>query len=96
MAASTRPAETGPWDAALEQLREWDSRWAESCFEMSTNPWAGGVLSRKFIELVSLGLNAACTNLNPDGTRRFFWRKRRQRAGSRFQNLPPRRLPVTR
>jgi alkylhydroperoxidase/carboxymuconolactone decarboxylase family protein YurZ len=27
------------------------------------------VLSRKFIELVSVGLNAACTNLNPDGTR---------------------------
>jgi hypothetical protein len=29
-------------------------------------------LPRKFIELVSVGLNAACTNLNPDGTRRHI------------------------
>jgi hypothetical protein len=39
---------------------------------MTTNPWTTGVLSRKFIELVSVGLNAACTNLNPDGTRRHI------------------------
>jgi alkylhydroperoxidase/carboxymuconolactone decarboxylase family protein YurZ len=37
---------------------------------MSMNPWSTGVLPRKFIELVGVGLNAACTNLNPDGTRR--------------------------
>jgi alkylhydroperoxidase/carboxymuconolactone decarboxylase family protein YurZ len=39
---------------------------------MTTNPWTSGVLPRKFIELVSVGLNAACTNLNPDGTRRHI------------------------
>jgi alkylhydroperoxidase/carboxymuconolactone decarboxylase family protein YurZ len=39
---------------------------------MSTNPWTSGVLPRKFIELVGVGLNAACTNLNPDGTRRHI------------------------
>ena len=39
---------------------------------MTTNPWKSGVLSRKFIELLSVGLNAACTNLNPDGTRRHI------------------------
>ena len=33
---------------------------------------ANGVLPRKFVELVGLGLNAACTNLNPDGTRRHI------------------------
>lgn len=60
----------GPWDQALEQLREWDAPWAEACSRMSTNPWTGGVLPRKLVELVSLGLNAACTNLDPDGTRR--------------------------
>jgi len=63
---------TGPWDAALDQLREWDPAWADACVRMSTNPWTGGVLSRKFVELVSVGLNAACTNLNPDGTRRHI------------------------
>src|SRR5262249_11115693 len=31
-----------------------------------------GILPRKFIELVSVGLNVACTNLNPDGTRRHI------------------------
>jgi alkylhydroperoxidase/carboxymuconolactone decarboxylase family protein YurZ len=30
------------------------------------------VLSRRFIELVGVGLNAACTNLNADGTRRHI------------------------
>jgi len=63
---------TGPWDAALSTLREWDPHWAEACAQMSTNPWTSGVLSRKFIQLVSVGLNAACTNLNPDGTRRHI------------------------
>ena len=59
----------GPWDSSLDTLREWDPQWAELCFRMSTNPWTHGVLPRKFIELVSVSLNAACTNLNPEGTR---------------------------
>jgi hypothetical protein len=28
--------ETGPWDAALGQLRDWDQKWAETCMNMST------------------------------------------------------------
>ena len=63
---------TGPWDSALDQLRKWEPRWAEACVKMTTNPWTSEVLSRKFIELISVGLNAACTNLNPDGTRRHI------------------------
>ena len=62
----------GPWDASVHQLREWEPKWAEACVKMTTNPWTSGVLSRKFIELISVGLNAACTNLNPDGTRRHI------------------------
>src|SRR5215475_15546614 len=62
----------GPWDAALATLREWDTAWADTCVKMSTNPWTSGVLPRKFIELVGVALNAACTNLNPDGTRRHI------------------------
>ena len=61
---------TGPWDdPALARLREWDPTWVEPCLKMSTNPWTRGVLPRKFIELIGVGLNAACTNLNPGGTR---------------------------
>jgi alkylhydroperoxidase/carboxymuconolactone decarboxylase family protein YurZ len=62
----------GPWDAALNQLREWDPNSAELLAKVSTNPWTGGVLPRKLVELISLALNVACTNLNPDGTRRHI------------------------
>lgn len=64
--------DTGPWDPALATLSEWDPEWAATCVRMSTNPWLNGVLPRKFIELVGVALNAACTNLNPDGTRRHI------------------------
>jgi len=69
----TKPAmNRGPWDPALEKLREWDPQWAETCVKMTTNPWTGGVLPRKTVELISVALNAACTNLNPEGTRRHI------------------------
>ena len=64
--------ESGPWDAAIDQLREWDRPWAEACQRMTTNPWRSGILPRRLVELIGVGLNAACTNLNPDGTRRHI------------------------
>lgn len=67
-----QPREAGPWDPALTKLSEWDPEWASACVRMTTNPWVTGALPRKFIELVSVGLNAACTNLNVDGTRRHI------------------------
>ena len=71
---SAEAAETGPWGDALGQLRAWDPAWAEACLRMSTDPWRDGVLPRKLVELISLGLNAACTNLNAPGTRRHLRR----------------------
>ena len=66
-------ATNGPWDVpALQQLREWAPQWAEVCEKMSTNPWTSGVLSRKLVELIGIAINSACTNLNPDGTRRHI------------------------
>jgi alkylhydroperoxidase/carboxymuconolactone decarboxylase family protein YurZ len=64
--------ETGSWDTALAQLQKWDPEWAKTCLTMSTNPWTGGVLSRKFVELIGVTINASCTNLNPEGTRRHI------------------------
>ena len=64
--------ETGPWDDALATLREWDPEWAETCAKMTTNPWSSTVLPRKSVELIGVALNAACTNLNPEGTRRHI------------------------
>src|SRR5579859_1055382 len=61
-----------PWVAALGKLREWDPKWAELALKITTNPWTDGVLPRKFVELVSVGLNAGRTSLNPEGTRRHI------------------------
>jgi hypothetical protein len=57
--------EAGPWNEALSLLREWDPLWAGAAGKMMTNPWTSGVLPRKFVELVCVALNAACTSLNP-------------------------------
>ncbi|MFO1122609.1 MAG: carboxymuconolactone decarboxylase family protein [Hyphomicrobiales bacterium] len=65
--------EAGPWDeAALAQLAQWDPGWADSAYAMSSNPWHGEVLSRRFAELVSVAVNVACTNLNRDGASRHM------------------------
>ncbi len=61
----------GPWDVVtLDTLEQWDPAWADACVKMSTNPWTNGVLSRKLVELISVGLNVGCTSLNSGGTRR--------------------------
>ncbi len=62
----------GPWGPALEQLRSWNPAWADTCARMSTKPWRSGVLSTKLVELISVLLNAQCTNLDPEGTRRHI------------------------
>jgi alkylhydroperoxidase/carboxymuconolactone decarboxylase family protein YurZ len=64
--------QAGPWDDALEPLRAWDPNFADTCSRMATNPWRSGVLPRKLVELIGVAINAACTNLNADGTRRHI------------------------
>jgi len=65
--------EAGPWDSpALAKLREWDPTWVGQCLEMSREPWTNGVLPRKDVELISIAVSAACTNLDADGTRRHI------------------------
>ena len=56
----------------LDQLGEWDADWAGKYRKMSTNPWSNGVLPVKLIELICLALNSACTNLQPEATRRHI------------------------
>jgi len=70
--ASGTDQAVSPWEASLSKLRDWDPAWAEQCVKLTTNPWTEGVLPAKFIELVSIGLNAARTNLNPVGARRHI------------------------
>jgi alkylhydroperoxidase/carboxymuconolactone decarboxylase family protein YurZ len=64
---------SGPWDeAALAKFREWEPAWVDQCLKMSQDPWTSGVLPRKDVELISLAVNAACTNLSAEGTRRHI------------------------
>ena len=65
-------SECGPWDHALKLLKQWDPSWTAVCERMTTNPWVNRVLPRKLVELIGVALNAACTNLDPDGTRRHI------------------------
>ena len=70
--ASANQQSVSLWASALNQLKEWDPSWAEHAVNLTTNPWTDGILPVKFIELVSVGLNASRTNLNPEGTRRHI------------------------
>ena len=69
-----REDEKGPWSSALRRLQEWDPQWTPVCEAMTTGPWRNGVLSPKFVELVSVAINVACTNLDAAGTRRHVRR----------------------
>jgi len=61
-----------PWGSSLDKLKEWDPKGAELLLRMGANPWNSGVLPRKEVELISLGLNCSCTNLDEGGTRRHI------------------------
>ncbi len=71
--SGVRRAGGGPWDGpALAQLREWDPSWVGQSLGMSEDPWTRGILPRKDVELISIAVNAACTNLCEGGTRRHI------------------------
>ncbi len=71
---TSAPAPAGPFEAAIEQLRAWDPVWTAAVERMALAPWRDGVLAPKFVELVALAVNVACTNLNAEGTRRHISR----------------------
>ena len=59
-----------PWGKSLDKFKEWDPEGARLVLQVGTNPWRSGVLPRKEVELISLALNCACTNLDKAGMRR--------------------------
>jgi alkylhydroperoxidase/carboxymuconolactone decarboxylase family protein YurZ len=62
----------GAWNSSLDHFYEWDPDWIERCARMSTNPWTTGILPIKWIELICIALNAACTHRNEPGVRRHI------------------------
>jgi len=61
-----------PWGSTLDKLKEWDPEGAELLLKVTSHPWRSGVLPRKEIELISVALHSACTNLDEAGTRRHI------------------------
>ena len=65
--------ETGPWESdVLAKFREWDPVFVDQCIRMSNSPWVSNILPGKDIELISLAVNVAITNLSAGGTRRHI------------------------
>ena len=62
----------GAWSTAWDQFAEWDPEWTERCARMTNNPWTTGILPTKWIELICIALNAACTHRNENGIRRHI------------------------
>ena len=62
--------EVNPWGESLDKFKEWDPEGAGLVLQVGANPWRSGVFTRKEVELLSLALNCACTNLDKAGTRR--------------------------
>jgi alkylhydroperoxidase/carboxymuconolactone decarboxylase family protein YurZ len=62
--------ERGAWSSALDSFAKWDPDWIERCARMTNNPWTTGILPVKWIELISIALNANCTHRNEPGVRR--------------------------
>ena len=62
----------GDWGPAMDNFAEWDPDWTERCARMTNNPWTTGVLPVKWIELICIALNAACTYRNEAGVRRHI------------------------
>src|SRR4051794_30076741 len=63
----------GPWSAmALDLLRTWDPTWTADAERMTRTAWQAGGLSPRVAALVALAVAAACTALDPEGTRRHI------------------------
>jgi alkylhydroperoxidase/carboxymuconolactone decarboxylase family protein YurZ len=69
---SQKASKINPWGSSLDKLKKWDPRGAELLLRLAASPWNSGVLPRKEVELISLALHSACTNLNEAGTRRHI------------------------
>lgn len=63
---------TGYWNPLWDQLFEWDPEWTEQFVTMGTMSNRDGILSPKFVELLSIGIDASTTHLYAPGIRRHI------------------------
>jgi alkylhydroperoxidase/carboxymuconolactone decarboxylase family protein YurZ len=59
----------GQWDPLWDTIFDWDPSWTEQFLEMGTSVWRNGILPPKYIELICIAVNGACTHLYGPGVR---------------------------
>jgi alkylhydroperoxidase/carboxymuconolactone decarboxylase family protein YurZ len=67
------------------ELRGCDPLWADQYLKACSNPWENGIIPVKTIELICVGLCAACTNMQEGPTRRHI--KAALRAGATREEI---------
>lgn len=67
---SIKKSETTAFE--LDKLEAFDPLWAEQYLKTCSNPWVNGILPIKTIELICVGLSAACTNMQEGAMRRHI------------------------
>jgi alkylhydroperoxidase/carboxymuconolactone decarboxylase family protein YurZ len=62
----------GQWNTAWDPFYELDPGWTDEFIEAGTGIYTNGVLTPKFIELISIAFDAAVTHMDEPGTRRHI------------------------
>jgi alkylhydroperoxidase/carboxymuconolactone decarboxylase family protein YurZ len=64
--------EIGQWNQAWEPFYQLDPLWTEQFIAAGAGFYTSGVLSPKFVELISIGIDAAITHMYAPGVRRHI------------------------
>ena len=62
----------GQWNSLWDQLFTWDPTWTEQFIQMAFKPWLSNIIPPKYIELICIAGDAACTHMYEPGTRRHI------------------------
>ena len=64
--------EKGMWNTAWDPFFEVDPLWTDQFFSAAASIYSGGVFTAKFIELLSIAIDASVTHMYAPGTRRHI------------------------
>lgn len=62
----------GQWNPAWDEIAAFDAEWVEKFLDMGTLPLRRGVLDPKTYELIAIAVDASCTHMHSEGTRRHI------------------------
>ncbi len=62
----------GQWNPLWDKLSDWDPEWTEQFMAMNALPHRRGVLTPRFVELLSIAIDAAATHMYAPGVRRHI------------------------